>query len=100
MVEHCGLNLEAAVGEFAVSTSPGIYMRHYLTVRGCLSYVGGPADMILCCAVFVFSIGTILRKRESELHIVIEVVTDHGVIYTPLDAPYNLGVFECEEPIF
>ena len=57
-VEYCGLNLDAAVGEFAVSNLPGIYMRHYLTVRGCLSYVGGPADMILNCAVFVFSIVT------------------------------------------
>ncbi|CAI5726476.1 unnamed protein product [Hyaloperonospora brassicae] len=30
LVEHCGLNLDTAVEEFAVSTPPGIYSRHYL----------------------------------------------------------------------
>lgn len=33
LVEHCGLNLDAAVEEFAASTQPGIYSRHYLEVR-------------------------------------------------------------------
>ncbi|KAE9354855.1 hypothetical protein PF008_g4338 [Phytophthora fragariae] len=30
LVEHYGLNLDAAVEEFAASTQPGIYSRHYL----------------------------------------------------------------------
>ncbi|KUF98372.1 hypothetical protein AM588_10007787 [Phytophthora nicotianae] len=30
LVEYCGLNLDAAVDEFAQSTAPGIYSRHYL----------------------------------------------------------------------
>ena len=58
LVEHCGLNLDAAVEEFAVSTPPGIYSRHYLTVCACLTVAGEPADMILNCAVLVFYIGT------------------------------------------
>ena len=65
LVEYCGLNLDAAVREFAISTLPGIYMRHYLTVRGCLRYVEGPADMILNCAVFVFSIGTYFGSAKA-----------------------------------
>ncbi|KAG3173416.1 hypothetical protein PI126_g889 [Phytophthora idaei] len=30
LVEHCGLSLDTAVEEFAQSTAPGIYSRHYL----------------------------------------------------------------------
>lgn len=43
-----------------------------------------------------------LAKTEYLLQKFVKSVTHEvdGVIYTPTEAAYNLGGFECEEPIF
>lgn len=43
-----------------------------------------------------------LNKTEFLLHKFVQDVTHEvdGVIFTPTDAPYNLGGFESDDPIF
>ncbi|GMF12729.1 unnamed protein product [Phytophthora lilii] len=64
LVEHCGLSLDAAVEEFAASTPPGIYSRHYLEV-GAIAVPAPPRWE-----------NDETRKRKSESSVGNEVVTE------------------------
>lgn len=46
LVENCGLNLDAALEEFAASAPPGIYSRDILEVCACV---------LVLCLVFLLS---------------------------------------------
>uniref|UniRef100_A0AAV1V6X9 mRNA capping enzyme adenylation domain-containing protein n=1 Tax=Peronospora matthiolae TaxID=2874970 RepID=A0AAV1V6X9_9STRA len=77
LVEHCGLNLDAAVKDFAVSTPPGIYSRHYLTqlYRKYFSTLSSELTQLIVPAPPRWE-NEEVRKRESELPVGIDVVTD------------------------
>lgn len=77
LVEHCGLSLDAAVEEFAQSTAPGIYSRHYLErlYRKYYSTLSSDSAKLAVPAPPRWE-NDETRKRKSESSVGNEVVTE------------------------
>ncbi|RLN31885.1 hypothetical protein BBO99_00002460 [Phytophthora kernoviae] len=77
LVEHCGLNLDAALQEYAVSTPPGIYSRHYLERLYRKYFSTLPSESVnLSCPDPPRWESEENRKRKSEAVVGDEVVTE------------------------
>eukprot|EP00644_Phytophthora_capsici_P010539 jgi/Phyca11/528485/estExt2_fgenesh1_pm.C_PHYCAscaffold_300095 len=77
LVEYCGLSLDAAVEEFAQSTAPGIYSRHYLErlYRKYYSTLSSESAKLAVPAPPRWE-NDETRKRKSESSVGNEVVTE------------------------
>ncbi|CAH0520010.1 unnamed protein product [Peronospora belbahrii] len=77
LVEECGLNLDAAVNEFAASTPPGLYSRHFLVrlYRKYFSTLPSESIQLVVPAPPRWE-NDETRKRKSESSVGNEVVTE------------------------